>query len=136
MIAGLLARRPWPAPNQAPDATGNNLQATTPFSNDLDSVLAKIDHHFLESDLLTVRYFYGTSDQSFPFALGAGGLLPASTPSPRPGCTSLSGSLTHVLSPKLLVELRAASTGSRRTSFPRTARSTRTPSASRPRATR
>ncbi|HEY7925161.1 MAG TPA: carboxypeptidase regulatory-like domain-containing protein, partial [Vicinamibacteria bacterium] len=34
VIVGLLARQPWPSPNQAPDDAGNNLQATTPFSND------------------------------------------------------------------------------------------------------
>ena len=106
VIAGLLARKPWPAPNQAPDDNGFNLQATTPFSNDLDSILAKIDHHFAGSDLLTVRYFYGNSDQSFPFALGAGGLLPGFNTVTPTTVHLLSASLTHVVSPKLLVELR------------------------------
>ena len=106
VVAGLLARKPWPSPNQAPDSSGFNLQATTPFSNDLDSVLAKIDHHFHAGDLLTVRYFYGTSEQSFPFALGAGGLLPGFNTVTPTRVHLLSGSLTHVLSPKLLVELR------------------------------
>jgi hypothetical protein len=106
VIAGLLARKPWPSANQAPDSSGFNLQATTPFSNDLDSVLAKVDHNFLESDLLTVRYFYGTSEQSFPFALGAGGLLPGFNTVTPTRVHLLSASLTHVVSPRLLVEVR------------------------------
>jgi hypothetical protein len=106
VIAGLLARKPWPSPNQAPDSSGFNLQATTPFSNDLDSVLAKIDHNFLASDLLTVRYFYGTSEQSFPFALGAGGLLPGFNTVTPTRVHLLSASLTHVVSSRLLVEVR------------------------------
>ena len=106
VIAGLLARHPWPSPNQAPDDSGFNLQATTPFSNDLDSVLAKLDHHFGGSDLATLRYFYGTSEQSFPFALGAGGLLPGFNTVTPTRVHLLSGSLTHVVSPKLLLELR------------------------------
>ena len=107
VIAGLLARQPWPTPNQTPDEAGNNLQATTPFSNDVDNLIAKIDHHFAESDLLTVRYFYGTSDQSFPFALGSGGLLPGFNTVTPTSVNLASASLTHVVSPKLLVELRA-----------------------------
>ena len=106
VTAGLLARQPWPSPNQAPDDAGNNLQATTPFSNDLDNLIVKLDHHFAKSDLLTLRYFYGTSDQSFPFALGSGGLLPGFNTVTPTTVSLVSASLTHVLSPKLLLELR------------------------------
>jgi hypothetical protein len=106
VIVGLLARQPWPSPNQAPDDAGNNLQATTPFSNDLDNLIVKLDHHFAKSDLLTLRYFYGTSDQSFPFALGSGGLLPGFNTVTPTTVNLASASLTHVMSPKLLLELR------------------------------
>jgi Carboxypeptidase regulatory-like domain/TonB dependent receptor/TonB-dependent Receptor Plug Domain len=105
--AGLLARQPWPAPNQAPDEAGNNLQATTPFANNVDNLIAKLDHHFAKSDLFTLRYFYGTSEQSFPFALGSGGLLPGFNTVTPTTVHLVSASLTHVVSPKLLVELRA-----------------------------
>ena len=91
--AALLARNPWPAPNIAsatPTAgqvlgpgsafdtgcpKGANLSTATLFSNRVDSLIAKIDHNF-SSGLLTGRYYFGDSDQSFPFAQLAGGLLP------------------------------------------------------------
>ncbi|HXY39163.1 MAG TPA: TonB-dependent receptor [Vicinamibacteria bacterium] len=106
VIAGLLARNPWPAPNQPLDANGNNLQATTHFTNDVDSLIAKVDHHFRESDVLTVRYFYGNSNQSFPLSLTGGGGLPGYNTVTPTNVQLASASLTHVLSPKLLVELR------------------------------
>jgi hypothetical protein len=106
VIAGLLARNPWPAPNRAPDAAGNNLLSTTTFTNDVDSLIAKIDHHFLSSDLLTVRYFYGNSNQSFPLALVGGGGLPGYNTVTPTNVNLVSGSLTHVFSPKLLGEFR------------------------------
>src|SRR5262249_23180243 len=40
------------------------------------SLIAKIDHNFNPSNLLTGRYYFGDSDQSFPFAQLAGGILP------------------------------------------------------------
>ena len=88
VIAALLARNPYPAPNIVvpydptnPDfdtgcPTGNNLAISTRFQNRVDSMIAKIDHNFNSSNLLTGRYYFGDSDQSFPFAQLAGGLLP------------------------------------------------------------
>ncbi|HYK22836.1 MAG TPA: carboxypeptidase regulatory-like domain-containing protein [Pyrinomonadaceae bacterium] len=80
VIARLLARNPWPAPNRPLplfDNTGRpNLFVTTPASNDVDSLIAKIDHSFNKDNQLTGRYFYGTSDQSFPLAILAGNILP------------------------------------------------------------
>jgi hypothetical protein len=106
VIAGILARNPWPQPNQSPDANGNNLVATTPFSNTLESVVAKIDHHFAEQDLLTVRYFFGHSTQNFPLALVGGGGLPGYNTVTPTTVNLVSGSLTHVFTPKLLLEVR------------------------------
>jgi hypothetical protein len=89
-ILNLLARNPWPTPN-IPGATANldgscnppsanspldNLATATRFSNRVDSLIAKVDHNFNTSNLLTGRYYFGDSDQSFPFAQLAGGLLP------------------------------------------------------------
>jgi len=78
----LLARNPWPAAN-IPGATsdGNvcntpNLATSTRFSNRVDSMIAKVDHNFNPTNLVTGRYYFGDSDQSFPFAQLAGGLLP------------------------------------------------------------
>jgi len=36
VIAGLLQRHPWPAPNREPDAAGNNLSATTTYVSGVD----------------------------------------------------------------------------------------------------
>ena len=80
VIARLLARNPWPAPNRPLPLFDNsgtpNLFVTTPASNDVDSLIAKIDHSFNKDNQLTGRYFYGTSDQSFPLAILAGNILP------------------------------------------------------------
>jgi outer membrane receptor protein involved in Fe transport len=79
VIARLLARNPWPAPNRPlnpDDPSAPNLFVTTPASNDVDSLIAKIDHSFNKDNQLTGRYFYGTSEQSFPLAILAGNILP------------------------------------------------------------
>src|SRR6266436_2852885 len=78
----LLARNPWPTPNIAgatSDESGcntNNLAVSTPFKNRVDSFIGKLDHNFNASNLLTGRYYFGDSDQSFPFAQLAAGILP------------------------------------------------------------
>ncbi len=90
VIGNLLARNPWPTPDipvaftPSPAGTGfdagcpngNNLATATDFSNRVDSMIAKIDHNFNSNNLLTGRYYFGDSTQSFPFAQLAGGLLP------------------------------------------------------------
>jgi len=89
VTAALLARNPWPAPNlnvgydptnPAFDSgcpSGDNVSVISPSYNRLDSMIAKIDHSFNPSNLLTGRYFFGDSSQSFPLALTAsGGQLP------------------------------------------------------------
>jgi Carboxypeptidase regulatory-like domain/TonB-dependent Receptor Plug Domain/TonB dependent receptor len=75
VIQALLARNPWPAPN-LPNSPGQ-ASIVSPSYNDLTSLIAKIDHSFNPSNLLTGRYFFGDSVQSFPLALTAsGGQLP------------------------------------------------------------
>ena len=54
----------------------SNLATSTLFSNRVDSMIGKIDHNFNSDNLVTGRYYFGDSDQSFPFAQLAGGLLP------------------------------------------------------------
>ncbi len=93
VITALLARNPYPRPNilgaaynpVTPDdftafdtgcPTGNNLAVSTLFNNRVDSFIGKIDHNFNASNMLTGRYYFGDSDQSFPFAQLAGGVLP------------------------------------------------------------
>jgi outer membrane receptor protein involved in Fe transport len=82
VIAALLARDPWPAPNLSnpnPGVVGlpGTASLVSPSFNNLTSLIAKIDHSFNVNNLLTGRYFYGDSVQSFPLALTAsGGQLP------------------------------------------------------------
>jgi hypothetical protein len=89
----LLARNPFPAPNipgtygsafvgtedsSCPGSTqfpGVDLSTATLFSNSIDSLIGKVDQNFA-SGLLTGRYYFGNSTQSFPFAQLAAGLLP------------------------------------------------------------
>ena len=75
VIQKLLARHPWPAPNFGSGACPN-LSTATPFTNRVDSMIAKVDHNFNIHNLVSGRYYFGDSDQSFPFAQLAGGLLP------------------------------------------------------------
>ncbi len=78
VIASLLQRNPWPAPNRdVPlfDPTPN-LFATTRATNDVDSLIAKIDQSFSGGNQLTGRYYFGDSDQSFPLAILSGNVLP------------------------------------------------------------
>src|SRR6267143_3727260 len=60
VIQRLLARHPWPAPNIASAiASGScpNASVISPSSNDLSSVIAKIDHNFSQNHILTGRFF-------------------------------------------------------------------------------
>ena len=82
-MLNLLARNPWPVPNipgVVSDASGcptaPNLATSTRFYNNVDSLIAKIDYNPNASNNITGRYYYGNSNQSFPFAQLAGGLLP------------------------------------------------------------
>jgi hypothetical protein len=106
VIANLMARHPWPSPNIPLDANGNNLLATTRFSNRIDSLIGKIDQHFGTSDVLTGRYYFGDSDQSFPLALVGGGNLPGYNTVTPTRVQLVSVSLTHVINPRFLLELR------------------------------
>lgn len=78
VIAQLLARNPWPAPNR-PVAIGDptpNLLVSTRALNDIDSFIVKVDHSFNDKNQLVGRYFFGDSSQSFPLAILSGGVLP------------------------------------------------------------
>ena len=110
IIAALLARKPWPAPNINLGAplfdSSPNVSVTTPASNILHSVIAKIDHNFNRDNLLTGRYFYGHSDQSFPLALLAGNVLPGFNTVTPTTVHLVSISYVHVLSATLVNEAR------------------------------
>src|SRR6185503_14412490 len=110
VIARLLARNPWPAPNNPlpvnDDSGEPNLFVTTRASNDVDSLIAKIDHSFNKDNQLTGRYFYGTSDQSFPLAILAGNILPGFNTTTPTTVHLVSLSYLKILSSTKVNELR------------------------------
>lgn len=122
VIKALLARNPWPAPNipgtfGSPSAPGtgedigcpkgNNAQLISPSFNNLSSMIAKIDHNFNQSNILTGRYFFGDSTQSFPLALNAtGGQLPGFNTVTPTRVQLVSISYVHVFSPTKVNDLR------------------------------
>lgn len=110
VIARLLARNPWPAPNRPLPLFENsgapNLFVTTRALNDVDSFIGKIDHSFNKDNQLTGRYFYGTSNQSFPLAILAGNVLPGYNTVTPTKVHLLSLSYLKILSPTRVNELR------------------------------
>ena len=110
VIARLLARNPWPTPNRPLPLFDNsgepNLFVTTPASNDVDSLIGKIDHSFNKDNTLTGRYFFGTSDQSFPLAILAGNILPGYNTVTPTTVHLVSISYLKIISPSKLNELR------------------------------
>lgn len=105
VMAAVLARNPWGA---LPQSNGD-LVLTNPFNNTIDSLIAKIDHHFLGSDkhdLITGRYYYGNSTQSYPLALVGGGVTPGFNTYAPTRVQIASLSYTHIISPKFLMEFR------------------------------
>jgi outer membrane receptor protein involved in Fe transport len=67
----------WPVANLAGAAPGapNNVSSDR-ASNDLNSVIAKIDHSFSPKETLTGRYYYGQSTQSVPLGAAGGNNIP------------------------------------------------------------
>jgi hypothetical protein len=113
VITSLLARNPWsiplPATSNDPTVPFRTVQVTDNFNNRVDSIILKLDHHLGSkegADLITGRYFFGDSDQSFPLALGGGTTVPGFNTVTPTRVQILSLSYVHVISPKLLLEER------------------------------
>jgi len=103
VIAALLARHPWPAPNLG----GNTASVVSPSFNRLSSFIAKIDHNFNSSNVVTGRYFFGDSVQSFPLALTAsGGQLPGFNTFTPTRVQLVSLSYVHIIGSNKVNELR------------------------------
>jgi outer membrane receptor protein involved in Fe transport len=47
-----------------------------PATNNLDSAIIKMDHNLNANNLISGRYFFGNSNQSFPLGVGGGNNLP------------------------------------------------------------
>ena len=112
VIQGLLGRHPWPAPNLSnpnPGVVSTNGLASvvSPSFNRLTSLIAKIDQNFNASNILTGRYFFGDSVQSFPLALTAsGGQLPGFNTYTPTRVQLVSISYTHTIGANKVNELR------------------------------
>jgi hypothetical protein len=122
VIASLLARNPWPLPNipgtyGTPSAPGTgedlgcpngpNTSVVSPSFNNLTSFLAKIDHNFNSNNILTGRYFFGDSVQSFPLGLATtGGQLPGYNTETPTRVQLVSLSFVHTIGSNKVNELR------------------------------
>ena len=112
VIQNLLNRNPWGAlPMNNPDP-GNPVSQTftTPFLNNSDNVILKLDQHlhvFSPGDLLTARYFYSHGTQSFPLGmLDTGGSAPGYNTITPTHVNIASLSYTSVPKSNVIVELR------------------------------
>ncbi|MFI5058918.1 MAG: TonB-dependent receptor domain-containing protein [Candidatus Acidiferrales bacterium] len=67
----------WPGVNIANAASGaaNSVDGVR-FSNNINSMIVKIDHAINKDNQLSGRYFFGDSTQSFPLGLAGGNNLP------------------------------------------------------------
>jgi hypothetical protein len=109
VIASLLSLNPWPTPNSAtPDscAVVNNVSATATIFNSVNSVIAKADYNINPKNLLTARYYYSTSNQSFPLGLGHTGDLPGYNTVTPTDVNLLSVSYLTTVSPTKVNEVR------------------------------
>jgi len=112
VAATILAQKGWPTPNgtgSCLDGTavnGFNTVLATPFSNNVNGGIIKVDHNFNKDNLLTGRYFIGDSEQSFPLALVGGGALPNYNTFTPTRVQLVSISFVSVLSPSMVNEAR------------------------------
>jgi outer membrane receptor protein involved in Fe transport len=111
VVQGILNRHPWgtlPAGDPNNPST-ESVVLSTPFTNTVDSMIAKIDQRLggkQGNDLLTGRYYFGNSNQSFPLAIVGGGVAPGFNTTTPTRVQIVSLSYTHVISPKMLIEFR------------------------------
>jgi hypothetical protein len=109
VISKLLALHPWPAPNLVRGSlfTPGTASVVSPSFNRLSSMIAKIDHSFDANNILTGRYFFGDSVQSFPLALTAtGGQLPGFNTYTPTRVQLISLSYVHIFGPTKTNDLR------------------------------
>lgn len=96
----------WPAPTPGREGLTLNAVVPAPFSNRVDSFIAKVDHNFDENNIFTGRYFFGDSDQSFPLGLAGGNNLPGTNTFSPVRVQLVSLSYVHIFSPTRVNELR------------------------------
>ncbi|HSZ63264.1 MAG TPA: TonB-dependent receptor [Terriglobales bacterium] len=109
IIQNILNTNPWgplPAVGNDPQGLTYTEEVNAPSSNRLDSLIAKIDQHIGQNDLLTGRYYFGDSSQSAPLAIVGGDVLPGFNTVVPTRVQVVSLSYTHVITPRLLSEIR------------------------------
>ena len=114
VISALLAHYPngdpWPLPNQAANsscaAPALAASVVAPSYNNLSSLIGKVDYNFNQNNVLTGRYYFGDSKQSFPLALTGGGVLPGFNTYTPTRVQLVSISYVSVLSPTKVNEAR------------------------------
>lgn len=99
VIQNLLKTNPWPQPNA-------NGSIVAPSNNYIQSVIAKIDQNLPHFNLLSGRYYFGDSTQSFPLALSGGGVLPGFNTFTPTRVQLVSISDVAVLTPNKVNEIR------------------------------
>ncbi|MGD0802272.1 MAG: carboxypeptidase-like regulatory domain-containing protein, partial [Terracidiphilus sp.] len=107
VIQSLLNASPW---GSLPASGDGSETFTTPFSNNSDSIIAKVDQHlklFSPGDLFTARYFYAHGMQSFPLGmLYTGSSAPGYNTSTPTHVNVISLSYTSIPKPNLIIEIR------------------------------
>ena len=124
VIANLLAAgKGWPTPNGTGSCiasqhdpsvatpivqtqVSSNTVLATPFSNNVNGGIIKIDHQISQANTLSGRYFLGDSEQSFPLALVGGGALPNYNTFTPTRVQLVSISFVSVISPTTVNEAR------------------------------
>ena len=107
VIQNLLNSNPWGA---LPASGDGSVTFTTPFINNSDNIIAKVDQHlhlFSPGDLFTGRYYYSHGTQSFPLGmLYTGSSAPGYNTSTPTHVNIASLSYTSIPKPNLIVEVR------------------------------
>ncbi len=98
--------QPWPLPTLGREGETLNAVVPSDYRNRVDSFIVKVDHNFNQNNLLTARYFYGDSDQSFPLGLSGGNNLPNTNTFTPTTVQLFSLSYVHIFSPTRVNELR------------------------------
>ena len=107
VIKRLLDSSPW---GTLPASGDGKETFTTPFSNNSDNIIVKVDQHLKllsAGDLLTARYFYAHGMQSFPLGmLYTGSSAPGYNTLTPTHVNIISLSYTSIPKPNLIFEIR------------------------------
>ncbi len=93
-----------------PQSTTGQIAGTVRDKNDGDNLIAKVDHNFTQTELLTARYAFSRNSQIFPFGspggYGAGSRLPQFALTSPTRVQVFSASLLSTLSATKINEVR------------------------------